>query len=106
MNLSLPMQQILLENINKMIESNIFNIPRNDYDKYEKIFLDYGSFAKVNNLGNELRLKIAKILGIFEIRKNWYQNIEKLIDYVKIGLDKTTVVNFKIWWSMYFNKRS
>ena len=70
MNLSLPMQQILLENINKMIESNIFNIPRNDYDKYEKIFLDYGSFAKVNNLGNELRLKIAKILGIFEIRKN------------------------------------
>lgn len=69
MNLSLPMQLILLENLNNMIESNIFNIPKNDYPVYEKVLLDYANFVKTKNLGNELRLKIAKILGIFEIRK-------------------------------------
>ena len=69
MNLSLPMQLILLENLNNMIESNIFNIPKNDYPVYEKVLLDYANFVKTKNLGNELRLKIAKILGVFEIRK-------------------------------------
>ncbi|KAK8880599.1 hypothetical protein M9Y10_003279 [Tritrichomonas musculus] len=70
MNLSLPMQLILLENLNKMIEGNIFNIPKNDYPEYERILLKYGNFVKTKNYGNDLRLKIAKILGIFEIRKS------------------------------------
>lgn len=68
MNSSLPMQLILLESINKMLEGNIFNIPQNHYSMYEELFLNYGRYEKAKNLGNELRLKIAKILGIFEIR--------------------------------------
>lgn len=51
MNSSLPMQLILLECLNKMLESNIFNIPFNDYKKYEKIILDYGELEKIKNLG-------------------------------------------------------
>lgn len=70
MNLSLPMQVALLMNVDNVIERNIFNIPKTDYPKYEEILLNYANFAQMKNLGNELRLMIAKILGIFEIRKN------------------------------------
>ncbi|KAK8842713.1 hypothetical protein M9Y10_025574 [Tritrichomonas musculus] len=70
MNLSLPMQLILLENLNNLLENNIFNIPKDDYAKYEELLFEYGHFAVSKNLGNELRLKIAKILGIFEIRNS------------------------------------
>lgn len=68
MNSSLPMQLILLEPLNKMFECNIFNIPKEDYPKYEDLLLKYGNYEKTKNFGNELRMKIAKILGIFEIR--------------------------------------
>lgn len=69
MNLALPMQLILLESLNEMLELNICNIPIDDYKKYVEILLNYGRYEKAKNLGNEARMKIAKILGIFEIRK-------------------------------------
>lgn len=65
---SLPMQLILLESLNQMLESNIFNIPMNDYHKYEDILFKYCRYEKRNKHGNEIRMKISKIIGIFEIR--------------------------------------
>ena len=68
------MQLILLESLNTMIERNIINISRNDYVKYEDSLLDYNRYAIQKNFGNELRLKIAKIIGIFEIRNSTFND--------------------------------
>ena len=76
MNSSLPLQLVLLENLHRMLEKNIFNIPTSKFSNYEKILLEYGRFVRSNNMGNELRMKIAKILGIFEIRINDNEVVE------------------------------
>ena len=51
-----------------MLEHNIFKLDKNDYEKFEKLILRYGEYENLKNFGNELRMKIAKILGIFESR--------------------------------------
>ena len=84
MNSPLQAQSILLDSINDMIETNIFTFDMDEYAKYEDMFLKYGRVAKAANLGNEMRLKIAKNLGIFEIRKctlkKWNYSSEKVDD--------------------------
>ena len=69
MNSSLPMQLLLLEDVNVMLENNVISIPADDYMKYEELFLNYNRRAIQNNFGKDVRMKLAKILGIFEIRR-------------------------------------
>lgn len=75
-------QSILFGSINDMIEMNIFTFDADQYAKYYDEFMKYGRVTKDANLGNELRLKVAKILGIFEIRKctmkKWNYSSEKM----------------------------
>lgn len=66
---------------------NIFTFDDGKYTKYKEMFIKYGRVTKAANLGNELRLKVAQILGIFEIRKCTL----KKLDYSSEKVDDSEV---------------
>lgn len=67
-NLALPMQLNLLDHFYDMISVNIHNIAKSDYPDYKKWILDYAKHLHSHNTGNEIKMKIAKIYGMLEIR--------------------------------------
>ena len=69
-----------------MIEKNIFSISKNDYEKFEDIIINYGRHENMKNFGNDLRIKIAQILGIFELRKCSLKKSD--IDFEKVSSDE------------------